>query len=246
MLSAIIVDDEQNGREILETLLTQNCPNINVVAIAATIEEAVNVIVDHNPEIVFLDIELEKGTGFDILSNPKVQKKQFNIIFTTAYEQYAIKAIKNNALDYLLKPIDTQELIMAVNKVSARTTNSIKSIVNDLKVSLNTSSKLKLVNREGFELVDVHTILYCKSEANYTRFYFENGKTTITSKTLKVYQLYLEQHGFMRIHKSHIINLNMVKKYVQGKGGQVTLSNEVTLDISKDLKTTLLRKLEHL
>lgn len=240
MLKAVIVDDEQNGREILQLLVEQHCSNVSVMDSVATIKSAIKSIVKHKPDLVFLDIELDNGYGFDILSNTKVREQNFKVIFTTAYEQYAIKAIKNKALDYLLKPIDSNELKEAVAKVTTQIQYNIDELAHALKSSFKQTSKLKLVNREGFGLVDVQSIIYCKSEANYTRFYFKNSKSILTSKTLKTYQPQLEQNNFLRIHKSHIINLNEVKKYLQGNGGQVIMSNDEALSVSKDFKTVLI------
>ena len=244
MLNAIIIDDEQNGCEILEILLSQHCPDVNIVASVNNIEDAISSIIDLKPQLVFLDIELDNGTGFEILSHRDIQKLQFSVIFTTAYEQYAIEAIKNNALDYLLKPIDLNELKTAIDRVVKKgNNNEIEQIVNDLKLSLTLSPKLKLVNRKGFDLVDIKSIIYCKSEANYTRFYFDNKSTILTSKTLKTYQEELEKNGFMRVHKGHIVNLNKILNYTQGKIGQITMINRDTLGISKSLNQPLMEKL---
>lgn len=243
MYTTVIVDDEQSGREVLQLLLQKHCQNVQILATAGTVAEAVDVIQEHRPELVFLDIELEKDSGFDILNNTLIREQAFNIIFTTAHEQYAIKAIKEGAIDYLLKPIDAEELKRAVSKAASKEFDEVIHIMNQVRTTLNVNPKLKLVNREGFELVDLDTIIYCKSEGNYTRFYFKDGSSSLTSKTLKTYQTYLESYGFMRIHKSHIANLNEIKKFIQGKVGQVILSNGQSLDVSKDIKPLLMKKL---
>jgi two-component system LytT family response regulator len=244
MLDVLIVDDEQNGREILEILLTKHCSNINIIDSVSTINDAIKSIIKNKPQLIFLDIELDNGTGFEILSHKDIQSLYFNVVFTTAYEQYAIEAIKNNALDYLLKPIDVNELKSAIAKSSNSKQTNIKNLVEDLKLSLKTSSKLKLVSRNGFRLVDIQSIIYCKSEVNYTRFYFDDGSTELTSKTLKTYQVDLEKNDFMRIHKSHIVNLNKIQEFIQSKIGQVIMSNKDVLDVSKNVKQFLIEKLD--
>ena len=244
MIKAIIVDDEQNGREILDILIKKYCKDVFVCAIVATIKEAIYAIKKHNPELIFLDIELEGGTGFDVLSHSEIKEKQFNVIFTTAYEQYAIEAIKNNAIDYLLKPIDVEELKKSILKVSNSDKFNYKNFTEDLKRSFMRSNKLKLVSRTGFQLVNIQSIIYCKSEVNYTRFYFENGKSILTSKTLKTYQKHLENNDFLRIHRSHIINLNKVQEFLQSKVGQVVMSNKHRLDVSPTIKPILIKRFD--
>jgi two-component system LytT family response regulator len=244
MYKTVIVDDEQSGREVLQLLLQKHCPNIAIVATAGTVSEAVEVIQQHQPELVFLDIELEKDSGFDILNNPLIREQVFSIIFTTAHEQYAIKAIKEGAIDYLLKPIDVEELKTAVSKAVNKEFDEVITIMNQVRKTIKVNPKLKLVNREGFELVDLETIIYCKSEGNYTRFFFKDGSSSLTSKTLKKYQVYLESYGFMRIHKSHIVNLNEIKRFIHGKVSQVVLSDGQALDVSKDIKPLLMDRFQ--
>lgn len=243
MLNAIIIDDEASGREVLELLLKNHCPEVELVSSVETIPDAINAIKKHNPDIVFLDIRLKNATGFDVLAAPGIDLFDFVVIFTTAYDQYAIQAIKNNAFDYLLKPIDTDELMLTVKKAANHKNQNLKGLLNDLRESINLNPKIKLVTRKGFELIDVSQIIYCKSEANYTRFYLQNGSTKLTSKTLKTYQPILEQNGFIRVHKGHIVNLNEILSYTQGKTSQITMSNNHSLPINKDSKKLLLRKI---
>ncbi|MEM7038789.1 MAG: LytTR family DNA-binding domain-containing protein [Bacteroidota bacterium] len=245
-LTAIIIDDEQNGREILSTLLRQHVPNLTVLDALPSAAEGAKAIRKHDPDIVFLDVEMPTGSGFTLFETESIRDRQFHVIFTTAYEQYAIKAIKYAALDYLLKPIDLDELQQAVEKVRAKSPDESESAANllqKLQSAIQQEGRLKLVSREGFEMVSIQRILYCKSEANYTRFYLEDGSNRLVSKTMKLYQAQLEAHNFLRIHKSHMVNLSKIVRYLQGKGGQVILENGATLDVSKDKKSKLIAAL---
>lgn len=243
MLKAVIVDDEKNGREVIELLLKEYCPEVKVFASVESVQQAIESFVLHEPDLVFLDIKLSNGTGFDILDNPEVKQLNFKVIFTTAYEKFAVQAIKNDAIDYLLKPIDGNELKTAVNKAGLRKNQDIKNLLQDIRQAINPKFKLKLATRKGFELIDISDIIYCKSEANYTRFYLKNT-TKLTSKTLKTYQSILEKNGFMRVHKGHIVNLNEIQLFTHGKISLITMSNNQTLSINKDSKKLLLDRLD--
>lgn len=247
MYKVVIIDDEQSGREVLSQLLASN-KDISIVGFGESAESGIAAIVEHKPDIVFLDIEMPNGTGFNVLDNDAVRDINFRVIFTTAFEKYALKAIKYAALDYILKPIDKNELNAALQKVivEKQTAGGNNEWIEDLKTAFNKSSRLKLISKDGFDMVDVNSIVYIKADANYTMFYFDDGTSKLISKTMKIFQLYLEQHGFLRIHRSHIINTSKMSKYQHGKGGQVVMTNKAVLDVGPDYKKTLMDALENL
>ncbi len=247
MLKAVIVDDEQKSRESLRILLEDFCKNVDVVSLCATVDEGVEAIEKHKPDIIFLDIQISKQTGFDLLR--KFKKIEFEIIFITAYSEYAIDAIKFSALDYLLKPIDIQELKNAVNKVEKKMLNGsfkdqFEALLHNFKIDNSESFKIGIPSTDGLVFINIKEILYCEALSNYTKINLKEGKTFVVSKTLKEYESMLQNHHFYRIHNSYIINTNEIKKYIRGDGGQVILSNNVSLDVSKRKKEGFLSKME--
>ncbi len=244
MLRALIVDDESNGRKILHILLSKHCPDIKILGSCDSVSSAKKMIQDLRPNLLFLDIKLGHESSFEILEEYPCPTDHVHIIFTTAYSEFALKAIKNDAIDYLLKPIDYKELIVAVNKVQQKfTQNSGSQYISNSK-PLNVP-KIKLVNRQGFELVDLSEILYCKGEINYTHFHFKSKKPILTSKTLKSYQEFIEQWGFLRVHKSYIVNLNEIVQFANGKTASITLTNKESIPVGKEYKANLLKRLEN-
>lgn len=244
-MRAIIIEDEKNGREILLKLLEMHCPEVIVCSTANSVTGGIKLIRTYLPDLVFLDIKLGNENSFEILDELKSDDLDFSIIFTTAYEEFAIKAIKNDAADYLMKPIDADELKTAVEKVSLTYQKKLKESQKNIG-SLNTSlpQKIKIHNRSGFDLVDIDQILYCRSEVNYTHFHFKDKKSVMTSKTLRFYQQILEKYWFLRIHRSSLINIKEVKRFIHGKKGQVVLSNGEVLEVGNNYKKELLARLE--
>jgi two-component system LytT family response regulator len=244
MLKAIIVDDEAKARENLQLLLQDFVKGVEVVSLCQNITEAVEAVAIHSPQIVFLDIQLQRETGFDLLT--KLKEINFEVIFTTAYTEYAIKAFKFSAIDYLLKPIDIEELKKAVAKVEKRVTNNTASrlteLVQNLKRESSDNFKIALPTLEGLVFVNVKDILYCEASSNYTKIFTANDKYLV-SKTLKEYDELLSDHNFFRIHNSYLININAIKKYVKGEGGYVVLNNNISLDVSKRKKEAFLNKI---
>jgi two-component system LytT family response regulator len=244
MLKAIIVDDELKARENLLILLHDFVNGIEVVALCQNISEAIEAIKLHSPEIVFLDIQLQRETGFDLLT--KLKEINFEVIFTTAHTEYAIKAFKFSAIDYLLKPIDIEELKKAVSKVEKRVGNTMTSrlteLVQNLKFGPAENFKIALPTLEGLIFVKIDDILYCEASSNYTQIFTLEGKYLV-SKTLKEYDELLSDHNFFRIHNSYLININSIKKYVKGEGGYVVLNNNTSLDVSKRKKEAFLNKI---
>ncbi len=243
MLKAIIVDDEPKARENLQILLQDFVKGVEVVALCQNITEAMDAVNTKSPDIVFLDIQLQRETGFDLLT--RLKDINFEVIFTTAYAEYAIKAFKFSAIDYLLKPIDIEDLKKAVGKVEKRVNNNMSSrlteLVQNLKFGSVENYRLALPTLEGLVFIKINDIIYCEASSNYTQIYTSEGKYLV-SKTLKEYDELLSDHNFFRIHNSYLININAIKKYVKGDGGYVVLNNNTSLDVSKRKKEAFLTK----
>jgi two-component system LytT family response regulator len=246
MLRSIIVDDEFKSRESLKALIEKFCDNIQVAAVCQNGDEAIAAIHEHKPDVVFLDIQLQRETGFEILE--KLDKIDFEIIFTTAYSEFAVKAFKFSAIDYLLKPIDINELRAAIEKAQKRIVGSISERMAQLAQNLKGNSfrhaRLAIPATDGLVFINVGEILYCEASGNYTNIYMDDSRKFIVSRTLKEYEDLLEEQDFFRIHNSFLINLNSIKKYIRGEGGQVVMSNDKTLDVSKMKKKGFLEKIK--
>jgi two-component system LytT family response regulator len=246
MLRSIIVDDEFKSRESLKALIEKFCDNIQVAAVCQNGEEAIKAIEEHKPDVVFLDIQLQRETGFEILE--KLNKIDFEIIFTTAYSEFAIKAFKFSAIDYLLKPIDITELRTAIEKAQKRIVGSISErmaqLAQNLKGNSFKNSRLAIPATDGLVFINVDEILYCEASGNYTNIHMVDNRKFLVSRTLKEYEDLLEEQDFFRIHNSFLINLNSIKKYIRGEGGQVVMSNDKALDVSKMKKKGFLEKIK--
>jgi two-component system LytT family response regulator len=248
MIRSVIIDDELKSRESLKILLTDFCENVEVAATCQNIAEGIEAIQQFKPDAVFLDIQMQRETGFDLLS--KVKPVDFEVIFTTAHSEYAIKAFKFSAIDYLLKPIDIEELKKALFKVERKMNGNIsdrlEQLIHNLKPSSsNQNFKLALPTSDGLIFVRIDDIIYCEASSNYTIIYTNDGKKHVISRTLKEYEDLLAEHNFFRIHNSHLINLGSIKKYVRGDGGYVIMNNDVSLDVSKRKKEAFLSRLGH-
>jgi len=247
MLKAILIDDEKNNREALRKKIETNCAGINIVAEAGNGVEGIAAIEKFKPEVVFLDIEMPHMNGLTMLE--QLPEKNFEIIFTTAYNQYAINAIRLGAFDYLVKPVDVTELVVVTNRLmEKRQSITQKEQFNILLHRLADGNnrqpqKIAIATMEGMEIVLVENIVYMEAAGNYTQIYFNSGKPMIASKTLKDFEDLLEGSGFFRIHNASLINLIFVKKYIKGDGGQVLLSNGSVLDVARRRKEELIEML---
>ncbi len=235
MISAVIIDDEMHGRLALREKLKLFCPDVEVVAEAENGRLGLEIIKKYKPEIIFLDVEMPEMSGFEMLSNLK--DRTGHIIFTTAYNQYAIKAIKHAAFDYLLKPIDIEDLKSTIQK--ARDTE----ITDERKVLLHQNkpfSKLAVASLEGLQFLTIVDIIHLEADSNYTTFYLKDGTKLMSSKSLIEYEEILESHNFFRCHHSHLINMDCVSKYLKNYGGQIQLSNGTQVDLSRRKKKEFL------
>ncbi len=246
MIRAVIVDDELKSRATLRTLLEDFCDNVTVVALCSTIEQALHSIQTHSPNVVFLDIQMHRETGFDLLTSLK--EINFEVIFTTAHSEFALKAIKFSAIDYLLKPIDIQDLKTAVEKVEKRMNGDmsvrLEQFLHHFKQGGIQKGKIGLPCSDGLMFVPTDDIIYCEADGNYTNIYISDGRKYIVTKTLRDYEDLLHEHNFFRIHHSYLINLNCLKKYVKGDGGYVIMSNDVSLDVSKRRKDVFMKRIK--
>ncbi|HSZ72335.1 MAG TPA: LytTR family DNA-binding domain-containing protein [Cytophagaceae bacterium] len=248
MLKALLVDDENKSRESLKILIEDFCDGVEVVAMASSVDEALEALNTTSPNIVFLDIRMNKETGFDFLN--KCSKIDFQVVFTTAYSEYAIDAIKFSALDYLLKPINIEDLKNAIDKAEKKFSNNdlrerVDFLFQNFKVDSSDNFKLVLPTSEGLMFINFKDILYCEASSNYTIFHMRDSKKYVVSKTLKEYEDLLVNYNFFRIHNSFLINLREIVKYVKGDGGYVVLSNDKSLDVSKRKKEFFLTKLSN-
>jgi len=245
MIRGIIVDDELKSRECLKILLEDFCEGVEVVALCQNVDEAIEAIQRLHPDVVFLDIQLQRETGFDLLT--RLKHFDFNVIFTTAYSEYAIKAFKFSAIDYLLKPIDIEELKRSLSKLEKKMGNSITERLQQLMQNMRSESagnfKLALPTMDGLIFVKVKNVLYCEASSNYTEITMEDNKKYIVSRTLKEYEDLLGDQDFFRVHHSTLINLNAIKKYVRGDGGYVIMNNDKSLDVSKRKKEAFLSRI---
>jgi two-component system, LytTR family, response regulator len=245
MIKAVIVDDEPFCCSSLVILLERYCPDVKVAGICHSGEDALSVIPEQQPQIVFLDIEMPGMNGFEMLE--KLPAINFEIIFTTSYDQYAIKAIRFSALDYLLKPVDREELQRAVQKVIQRSNNAVPQqleiLLQKFHQPVSPTQKIALPSMEGLQMIDVNSIISCASDSNYTTFLLKNRKKLIVSRPLKEIEELLDEYYFLRVHNSYLINLNEVDKYIKGEGGYLVMSDGSTIDVSRSKKETLLNKL---
>ncbi len=238
-LTSIIVEDEETSRDILKNYLKKYCPNVTVLGEAANIDEALVLIRNNDLDLVFLDVEMPYGNAFDLLD--KVGDINFETIFVTAYNQYAIDALNAHASYYLMKPISIDELIKAVDYVTEIKIKE-ESLQNDVLIPKTNSvdGKITIPQQDGFEVINTSDILYCKADDNYTEIYLNNNKKKLVSKTLKYFEDALTSTSFARVHKSYLVNVNEVVKYQKGKGGSVVLSNGKEIMVSASKKSDLL------
>lgn len=238
-LNAIIVEDEETSRDILRNYLKKYCPNVAIFGEASNVDEALVLIRNNNLDLVFLDVEMPYGNAFDLLD--KVGDRAFETVFVTAYNHYAIDALNAHASYYLMKPISIDELIKAVDYVVEIKTKE-DALQDEVLVpkTNNINGKITIPQQNGFEVLQTADIMYCRADDNYTEIYLNNNKKKLVSKTLKYFEDALTASGFARVHKSYLVNVNEVVKYVKGKGGSVVLSNGKEIMVSASKKSDLL------
>ena len=245
-MKAVIIDDEEDSRKILANYLTKYCPDVQVCGFGESVATGKEAIQKYTPDIVFLDIEMPYGNGFDLLDS--IDDISFETVFVTAFGNYAIQALNQSAAYYLLKPINIDELIKAVEKIKKERTEvnytrHTNILLDNIRTPIN--QKIMLPTMEGFEIVTINTILYCEAADNFTRFYLDNNSTSLLiCKTLKYFEEILKDHRFLRIHRSYLINPDYVIRYTKGKGGTVTMKNNKELEMSAEKKQQFLAMFE--
>ena len=238
MIKAIIVDDEHKSVKTLDLMLKEYCPDVEVIGFAHSAIEGAKEIMSKNPDLVFLDVEMTGGTGFDLLES--LPERNFNVIFVTAHNHYALKAIKFHAIDYILKPLDVEELKAAVSnfilkkKENKNIPSEIERLIDHLKIQR--VKKISVPTSNGTEFISVDEILYLTAERSYCKILFTNNKSILVSKSLNEIEELLPYEKFFRIHKSHTVNLSYVKKHIKTDGGVVELSDGTKLYISRSKK----------
>lgn len=246
MINAIIIEDEKKSREVLETLVKSNCPGVSLIDSAGSVAQGVELIRKVNPDLVFLDIEMADGSGFDLLE--QLPQSKFEVIFTTASDQHALRAIKYSAIDYLLKPIDAEELKNAVDKIqkkqsSADNLENLQFLLQNLRKPAEQYSKITLPTGNAYEIVNVKDIIRCEADGSYTSFFLENKKKMLVSASLKHYEDLLPENDFIRVHHHHLININHVVRYLKTDGGYAVMSDGTQIEISRRKKEAFLQRL---
>jgi len=246
MITATIVDDEPYSCETLATLLERYCPDVKVLDICYSAASALKSINEQKPQLLFLDIEMPHMNGFELLE--KLPDIDFELVFTTSYDQYAIKAFRFSALDYLLKPIDQDDLRKAVQKAVTSTDHVSPQQIKVLLQKINHPSlvvnKLAIPTLEGLQMILIESIIHCEADRNYTIINIKGKQKIVASRTLKEIEELLDDYPFIRVHHSHIVNLNEVEKYIKGEGGYLMMSNGANIDVSRSRKEFLLKKLQ--
>lgn len=249
MIHTLIIDDEADGRDTLKMAIQKYCPEVSIQGIYETPEEGMAAIHNLKPDLIFLDVQMPHMSGFDLLQ--QLFPLSFEVIFVTAHDQYAIKAIRFSALDYLLKPVDIDDLIHAVKKAEERLQykNSrfqYQSVLNNIQFKSGKVEKLAVPSFEGIDFFNTDDIIYCQADGNYTKLFLKNKQTHLISKNLKDFESLLATSGFCRVHHSSLINMKHIQKYVKGEGGYVILTDNYHVDISRRKKEEFLNMLDKL
>ena len=250
MVNAIIIDDESHARQSIRKILELQFNEIDIQGEAGNITEAVHLIDKNKPQLIFLDIDLPDGTGFDILR--KINYKQFKIIFITAHQEYAIQAIKFSAFDYILKPLNPLELIQSVKKVLSEKLilgsfeNKLEAFFTNFNHTTPEQKRIVLKTSDKIHVVDIKNIIRFQSDNSYCTIYINSGNKIVVSKSIKSYEEMLTSMGFMRIHQSHLINCNYINYYEKQYGGTLVMSDKSNIPVSNQKKPVLFTYLDSL
>jgi two-component system, LytTR family, response regulator len=248
MLRVLIIDDESPVRATLRGLLDKTCPRVKIVGEASSVASGIRAIREKSPDLVLLDIKMDDGTGFDLLK--RFENINFKIIFITAYEEYAIRAFEFSAIDYILKPVNPEKLVEAVKRADCLRQKEFNTQLGALKENLENpgkqNKKIILKNQESIFLFNVDDIIYCQSDGSYTHFVTCDSQKITVSKLLKDYDALLSGSGFLRIHRSHLINLKHIKRFDRQDGGYVVMSNETQIPVSTSGRERLLELFEEI
>ncbi len=246
-MKTIIVDDIIKNREILIEMLTDFCPQVEIIGEADNVASALSIIQKNTPDLVLLDIEMPDGTGFDLLE--KIGNISFEVVFVTAHDRYALKAIKFCALDYILKPVDVKELIKAIHRADEKykqlnSSNNFSHLIHNIKNQNINNHRIALPTQDGFVFIEVNDILRCEAEGSYTQVFLKNNKNIFATRKIKGFEELLNDYHFFRVHRSHLINLNYIEKYYRGEGGYVVMIDGTSVDVSRRKKEEFLERLK--
>lgn len=245
MLKAVIIDDSIEARKALVSEIEDCCPEIELIGQAEGVVSGAKLIRSMNPDLVFLDIQMNDGTGFDLLE--LIGSINFKVIFTTASDEYAVKAFKYSAVDYLLKPIDPDELVSAVKKAErGNQKENLNLLMENAKHSNKPVRKLALNTLDKLHIVNISDIVRCESDVNYTQFFFSNGNKLLVTKTLKDFEDLLSEHQFIRVHQSHLVNVNFIKEFVKGDGGYLVMTDKTSVPVSTRKRIAVVEMLNSL
>ncbi len=247
MIKAIAVDDELHCLQALDILISEYCPQVRLIDMCSSVKQAISSIEKNTPDLVFLDIEMPVSNGFDLLDHFNIIP--FSVIFTTSYNQYAIKAIHFSALDYLLKPIDPDDLLKAVKKMDGKkyfpSHEQLLMIIDHMQQKSKAFSKIAVPTAEGFELIPADMLVRCEAENNYTHLFLKDKRKLTACRTLKEVEEQLQEFSFfIRVHHSYLVNLNEITRYVRGEGGYLVMSDGATISVSRSRKDALLKVFE--
>jgi two-component system LytT family response regulator len=237
MIQCILIDDERNALEMMEWLLKTYCPEVEIVAMCNSAQQGIEAIREHKPDVIFLDIEMPRMNGFDMLE--QFDKLTFDVVFCTAYDQFAIKAFKYSALNYLLKPVDPDDLKATVARIEERksmpTREQLQLLMQHIhQPAKSTPQRIALTTNDGMIFVPTADIIYCEAESNYTTVVLQGGRKVIVSKVLKDIDEALSGPDFCRVHSSFLINVNRIRKYVRGDGGYLIMDDDANISISRN------------
>ncbi len=249
MKKVVIIDDENRTRELIAKMIDSFGFDVIAIPEGKNVKSGIEAIEKHQPDIVFLDIQMPDGTGFDVLAS--IPNKNFEVIFITAHEEFAIKAIKFSALDYLLKPVDLSELKASLEKALEKleTKNKVEDEQFDVlhnNMKPNEKKRLVLKTQESVHVVELDQIIRCESDRNYTSFYLIDNKRILVSKTLKEYEMLLSGHNFLRVQQSHLVNLNYIDRYDKKDGGAVVMKDGSEVPLSPAKREVFFQRLENL
>lgn len=248
MLRTLIIDDEPHVRKSLSSMILDECDNIKLVGTAGSVKEGLDSVEKYHPDLVLLDIKMGDGTGFDLLK--KAEPINFKVIFITAFDKYAIQAFKFSAIDYLLKPVDPDDLIEAIERAELSIQKDLNTQLEVLDDNLRTDDirekKILLRTSDSIHLVKVKEISYCESDSSYTRFYLQNGDKVLVSKSLREFEEMLKEYGFFRVHKSFLVNLFTISKFEKGDGGFLVMENNDRVPVASRKRDELMNLFERL
>lgn len=245
MIKAILIDDDHHLRTGLKALLERYTDDIAIIGEAESVKTGIEAVQKYKPQVIFLDIHLSDGTGFDMFEKlATLGRIKAHIVFITAHEQYAVKAFKFSALDFILKPVDFEELQHTIAKIKEVVNQNssfehIDLLLENIRKKVDNFRRIALSTSDGIHLFDVADIIRCEAKVNYTQFYIKNHKPVLISRTLKEYEEILSEHGFERVHQSHLINLSYLKSYIRSDGGYVIMSDNSTIPIAQSKKDKL-------